>query len=68
MMHYVMELEWALSVMTVLLAMLALLVTARIAAETGLFYITPRWQPMGVLLGLLGAAVAQAKAPIDDFL
>ncbi len=57
-------LEWPFAVLTVLLIMLVFLGTARIAAETGLFYVMPRWQPMGVLLGLLGAFAMGPKAII----
>ncbi len=45
---------WPWAAATVLLMQLTLVMTSRIAAETGLFYISPRWQPFGVLLGMLG--------------
>ncbi|HOF18224.1 MAG TPA: hypothetical protein PK082_04885 [Phycisphaerae bacterium] len=47
-------LDWPLAVLTVLLMVLTFLMIARISAETGLFFIQPRWQPFAVLLGLLG--------------
>jgi len=48
-------LDWPLAILTVGLLMMMLLGVSRIAAETGLFFIQPRWQPMGVLLGLFGS-------------
>lgn len=47
-------LDWTLAVAFVFLMMLMFFGVSRIAAETGLFFIQPRWQPMGVLLGMLG--------------
>jgi len=47
-------LDWPLAILTVGLVMLMFMGVSRIAAETGLFYIHPRWQPLGVLLGLFG--------------
>lgn len=47
--------SWPLAVLTVGLMMLTFLGVARITAETGLFFVQPRWQAMGVLLGLFGA-------------
>jgi len=45
---------WTLAVPTFLLMIASFVVVSRIGAETGLFFIQPRWQTMGVLLGLLG--------------
>jgi len=45
---------WPWAAATVVLMLLGMVMTSRIAAETGLFYISPRWQPFGVLLGMLG--------------
>jgi hypothetical protein len=38
----------------VLLMLMMFMCVSRISAETGLFFIQPRWQPMGVFLGLFG--------------
>jgi len=48
-------LGWFLSAMCVGLILLMFLVLARIAAETGMFFIQPYWMPVGVLTALLGA-------------
>ena len=48
-------LDWPLAVLAVGLMMMMFLGVSRSGAETGLFFIQPRWQPMGVLLGLFGA-------------
>ena len=55
-------LDWPLAVLTVLLMILTFLMVARISAETGLFFIQPRWQPFAVLLGLLGGYAMGPKA------
>ncbi|MBN2451515.1 MAG: hypothetical protein JXR77_14085 [Lentisphaeria bacterium] len=39
---------------TVLLGLLSCVVVSRISAETGLFFIHPRWQPFSFLLAMLG--------------
>ncbi len=39
---------------TVVLALLSCIVVSRISAETGLFFIHPRWQPFSFLLALCG--------------
>jgi len=49
-----MGLDWTLAVAFVFLMMLMFFGVSRIGAETGLFFIQPRWQPMGALLGMLG--------------
>jgi hypothetical protein len=48
-------LDWTLAGLTVGMILMLYVCVARITAETGLIYIQPRWQPLGVLLGLLGA-------------
>lgn len=48
-------LDWPIAVLTVGLIMIMFLGVSRITAETGLFFIHPRWQPLGVCLGLFGA-------------
>ena len=47
-------LNWMLAIAYVLLTGLLYLVVTRVSAETGLFFVKPGWQPVGVLLGLLG--------------
>jgi hypothetical protein len=47
-------LEWPLAVILVLLTLLSLVVLSRISAETGLFFIQPRWIPFGVMMAGLG--------------
>ena len=47
-------LEWPMAIITVGLILVTFLCVARISAETGLFMIHPRWQAMGVLVGLFG--------------
>ena len=57
-------LDWPISVMTVLLMLLTFVCVARISAETGLFFIQPRWQALGVLIGLFGTMALGPKAII----
>jgi len=47
-------LDWPLAVLAVAIMGLLLLIVSRISAETGLFSIQSRWQPLGVFLGMLG--------------
>mgnify|MGYP006289341899 CR=1 FL=1 len=47
-------LSWPLAALLVGLILVMFLGTARISAETGLFFIQPRWQPMGVMIALFG--------------
>jgi hypothetical protein len=56
------ELNWPFAVLFFFLIMLMFLVMARINAESGLFFIQPYWQPLGVMLGLFGAAALGPKA------
>ncbi len=44
------------AIITVLLIMMGFLVMSRIIAETGLFYVMPLWQPIGIVVALFGAA------------
>jgi len=55
-------LDWPFAVLVFFLVMLMFLVMARINAESGLFFIQPYWQPLGVMLGLFGAAALGPKA------
>ena len=48
-------LDWPIAIITVSLMLMTFLCIARITAETGMFMIHPRWQALGVLLGLFGA-------------
>jgi len=57
-----MGLDWPVAVLVVPLILLAYLGMARINCESGLFLNLPRWQPVGVLLGLFGAAALGPKA------
>jgi len=57
-------LDWTLALLTVGMVLLLYLIVARIAAETGLFAIQARWQPLGIFLGLLGAYALGPKAII----
>ena len=47
-------LELPFAFLTVSLMMLTFLIVSRISAETGLFFIQPRWQPFGALLAFFG--------------
>jgi hypothetical protein len=47
-------LPWTLAILTFPLMLVLFVGVSRIAAETGLFFIQPRWQPLGVLLGFFG--------------
>jgi len=49
--------EWPFAVLLVLLTLLSLVVLSRISAETGLFFIQPRWIPFGVMMAGLGGYV-----------
>ena len=51
--HY--GLDWPMAIITVGLMLMTLLCITRITAETGMFMVHPRWQALGVLLGLFGA-------------
>ena len=55
-------LEWPFAILLVGLVLLMFLVMARINAESGTFFVQPGWQPVGVLLGLFGAAALGPKA------
>ncbi len=48
------HLDWQLSVLFVLMAVLTFLVMSRVFAETGLFYMQANWLPTGIFLGLMG--------------
>jgi len=50
-----MGLSWPLALLTVALIVLTFVCLSRISVETGLFMIHPRWQALGVFLGLFGA-------------
>lgn len=57
-------LELPFSVGTILLMLMTFLIVSRISAETGLFWIHPRWQPYGALLGLFGCCAMKPEAII----
>lgn len=50
-------LEWPFALITVFLMLLSFVVVARISAETGLFFIQPRWTIFGLLTAGLGSYV-----------
>lgn len=47
-------LAWTIALPAVLLIFLSFLGVSRISAETGLYFVQPGWQPLGILLGLMG--------------
>ncbi|MBS3733480.1 MAG: hypothetical protein KGY99_00955 [Phycisphaerae bacterium] len=49
-------LDLLMSLLVVFLILLMFLVMGRINAETGMFFIQPYWQPVGILIGLFGMA------------
>jgi hypothetical protein len=51
-----MGLDWPYAILLVFLLVVLFTVMSRICAETGLFFLQPNWQPVGVIVGLLGAA------------
>ncbi len=57
-------LEWPLAVILVLLTLLSLVVLSRISAETGLFFIQPRWIPFGVMMAAFGGFTMPPSAII----
>jgi len=57
-------LPWTLSVVLFPMMLLMFFGVSRIAAETGLFFIQPRWQPLGVLLGLMGGYALGPQAMV----
>ncbi|OGV74385.1 MAG: hypothetical protein A3K19_27200 [Lentisphaerae bacterium RIFOXYB12_FULL_65_16] len=57
-------LDFPFAVLTVLLMLLGFVMVSRISAETGLFFIQPRWQPFGVLLAMFGSYAMDPQAII----
>ena len=57
-----MGLDWPFAILVVLLVLLVFLGITRVNCESGLFLNLPRWQPLGVLIGLFGAAAMGPKA------
>jgi len=55
-------LPWPVAVLAVPLVLLVFVGMTRVNCESGLFLNLPRWQPLGVLLGLFGAAAMGPKA------
>ncbi len=53
---YVVNMDWLLAVLFVMLSGVAFLMTTRINVETGLFFIQPTWHAVGILAGLFGVA------------
>ncbi len=57
-----MGVPWPMAILTVLLVLLVFVGISRVNAESGLFINWSRWQPLGVLLGLFGAAAMGPRA------
>ncbi len=57
-----MGLPWPIAALVVPLVLLAFVGISRINCESGLFVNLPTWQPLGVLLGLFGAAAMGPQA------
>jgi len=57
-----MGVPWPMAILTVLLVLLVFVGISRVNCESGLFVNWPRWQPLGVLLGLFGAAAMGPQA------
>jgi hypothetical protein len=57
-------LDWLLGILLVLLVGLIFVIITRVNCETGILYIQPIWQPVGVLLGLFGVSALGPKALI----
>jgi hypothetical protein len=57
-----MGLPWPIAIATVLLVLLVFVGMTRINCESGMFLNMPRWQPLGVLLGLMGATAMGPQA------
>lgn len=57
-------LAWPLAILTFLLIFVMLVSATRINAETGLFFVQPRWQPLGVLIGFFGGYALGPEAMV----
>jgi hypothetical protein len=57
-----MGLPWPIAIITVFLVLLVFIGMSRINCESGMFLNMPRWQPLGVLLGLMGATAMGPQA------
>jgi hypothetical protein len=55
-------LNWTLAIVFVLLMGILFLVTTRITAETGMFFIQATWVPMGIMLCLFGGKALGTEA------
>ena len=55
-------LDWPFAVLCVFLIILIQLGLTRINCESGMFLNLPRWQPLGIVVGLFGAAAVGPKA------
>ena len=51
-----MGMAWPLALLVLVLLLIMFTVMSRVCAETGLFFMQPSWQAVGVMLGLLGSA------------
>ncbi|MGA2264818.1 MAG: DUF6785 family protein [Phycisphaerae bacterium] len=57
-------LPWPLAILTFLMILLMMVCVSRVNAETGLFFLQPRWQPLGVLVGFFGGAALGPQAMV----
>ncbi len=57
-------LPWPLAILTFLMILLMFVCVSRVNAETGLFFLQPRWQPLGVLVGFFGGAALGPEAMV----
>ncbi len=57
-------LAFPVAILTVALLMMMMLVMGRLIAETGLFFLSAGWQPMGIVLGLFGANALGPKGAV----
>jgi len=55
-------LDWPFAILCVFLIILIQLGLSRINCESGMFLNLPRWQPLGIIVGLFGAAAVGPKA------
>lgn len=55
-------LELPLAMIFVFLTMLSFLIVGRISAETGLFFVQPRWMALGVMMAMFGSYAMPPRA------
>jgi hypothetical protein len=57
-------LAWPLAILVFLIVLLMFVCVSRVTAETGLFFLQPRWQPLGVMVGFFGGAALGPEAMV----